>query len=197
MKKIDILGKKFNRLTPIEEVGRDNRGEILWRCKCDCGNVIVLASSRIRNGVNKSCGCFRREIGYTKNYTHGGTKVGKHDRLYGVYRDIIARTESPNAESYKYYGERGIKMCKEWRDDYAAFRKWALTNGYDDQAPRCSCTIDRIDVNGNYEPDNCRWVGMDVQNRNKRNETMQRALAPTDTQLITLAVSTDEELTIN
>ena len=85
-----------------------------------------------------------------------------------MWHSMKQRVNNPARREYKYYGARGITMCKEWFDSYEVFREWAYSNGYDENAERSKCTIDRIDVNGDYEPNNCRWVGMDIQARNKR-----------------------------
>ena len=84
---------------------------------------------------------------------------------------MVRRTEDPNSNSYKNYGGRGIKVCPEWRESFEAFHDWAMANGYDENAPRGQCTIDRIDNDKGYSPDNCRWVSMAVQNTNKRRKT--------------------------
>lgn len=96
---------------------------------------------------------------------HGGC----YDRLYKVYANIKNRCYNENSNDYQYYGARGIKICAEWLNDYTAFKKWAYANGYNDSAQYGQCTIDRIDVNGNYEPSNCRWVSMSIQSKNRRN----------------------------
>lgn len=166
--RIDITGKRFGRLKVIEEDGRDKRGEIRWKCVCDCGEEKTLNSSTLRTGNSKSCGCYRKELGKRKNLSHGGAKVGKHDRLYCVWNDMKQRTTNPKNTSYKYYGAEGVTVCDEWMESYEAFRAWSIANGYNPKAPRGECTLDRIDPHGNYCPENCRWADMRTQNKNKR-----------------------------
>ena len=90
------------------------------------------------------------------------------EKLYQIYIRIKNCTINPNHYQYKDYGGRGIKMCDEWLKDYQAFKKWAYENGYNDKAPKGECTLDRINNDGNYEPNNCRWVNSNVQARNRR-----------------------------
>lgn len=97
---------------------------------------------------------------------HGGAKRGHEERLYHVWNDMKQRCNNPNNSKYIWYGAKGITVCDEWRD-YLSFKKWAYENGYDDKAPRGGCTLDRIDVEKNYCPHNCRWISMADQNRNK------------------------------
>lgn len=173
----DISGQKFGKLTAIEFVGVDANRNAQWRFKCDCGREIVASGSRVRNGHTKSCGCLQKERAseiiqnYNKGpsykqptrYTHGGSKT----RLYDIWVHMKLRCDNSNRDNYKYYGGRGIKVCKEWREDFSSFRDWALSHGYKD-----GLTIDRIDSNGNYEPDNCRWATVKEQQNNKRNNRM-------------------------
>ena len=160
--KYDLLGQRFGRLTAIEEAGKDKHGSILWRCKCDCGNECVVVGYSLRRGDSKSCGCLQRELARQRHETHGDAKT----RLYKAYDGIKYRCLNKNAKAYPRYGGRGITMCDEWLESFEAFRDWAVSNGYRDDL-----TIDRIDVNGNYEPNNCRWVSMKVQQRNRRNNS--------------------------
>ena len=159
----DLTGRRFNHLTVISRFHENSKTHARWLCRCDCGNETVVTSDHLKSGNTTSCGC----AGYSNlcnNETHGmsGTKI------YKVWRNMIQRCENPNTESYKNYGGRGISVCKEWRDDFTAFYNWAVSSGYDPDAPFGKCTIDRIDVNGNYEPSNCRWVDMVVQRHNQR-----------------------------
>lgn len=158
----EIIGKKFGKLQAIERVGKDKNGKYLWRCKCDCGNEIVVLQSSIRNGMTKSCGCLKREKRPRTTYSH-------RERLYVLWQGMKQRCNNENNISYKYYGEKGIKVCEEWENDYLTFKRWALDTGYDETLPRGTQTIDRIDVYGDYEPSNCRWINLKEQQNNKKN----------------------------
>lgn len=169
MRREDLTGRKFNRLTAIEYIGNKT-----WLCKCECGNIVKVKAYDLKNGRTKSCGCLNRErmqeLGKSNKGKESplkgrkfGTKIHEYDkcgrRLYRIWQNMHGRC---NNDSSGNYGNRGITYCKEW-ENFAPFRDWALANGYDD-----TLTIDRIDVNGNYEPDNCRWVSRKIQNRNTR-----------------------------
>ena len=156
-----LIGKKFGRLTVVSLVESDVGTKIptKWLCKCDCGNTIKALGYNLNNGNTKSCGCLRKEFAKNKKYIHGCTKT----RLHTTWSHMKQRCENTNDKAFKHYGGRGIKICDEWHD-FACFRDWALVNGYSDDL-----TIDRIDVNGNYEPSNCRWVTLKEQQTNKRN----------------------------
>lgn len=165
----DLAGKVFGRLTVLEQFGRTNDRHILWKCSCECGNEAIVSSHQLVSGKTKSCGCLCKENTSKANRKHGAT--GDHsniDRLYRIWSSIRKRCNTQTCKDFKNYGGRGICVCKEW-DDFTKFRDWTLKNGYSYTAAFGKCTIDRIDVNGNYEPNNCRWVGMDIQQRNKRN----------------------------
>lgn len=155
----DKRGQRFGRLIALEDVGRDKYGYVLWYCKCDCGNHKIVQSRYLGKGT-ASCGCIAREIKQKQLTKHGRSRT----RLYTVYRTMLQRCTNPNAHEYENYGGRGISICDEWKNSFEEFEKWALENGYDKKL-----TLDRIDVNGNYEPSNCRWVSMKTQQRNKRN----------------------------
>ena len=168
----DLTGMRFGRLVVIAAARkhRSQNGKIyrMWSCICDCGKSVTVRTQNLVSGHTKSCGCVSREKLRNMNYKHGGCSNYRSERLYAVYRGMIDRTQNEKHVAYKYYGARGITVCDEWKRDYATFRNWAYLNGYDETAKQGDCTIDRIDANGNYEPGNCRWVDMAVQNSNKR-----------------------------
>lgn len=164
MKLIDMTGQRFGRLLVKERGKNGKRGKVYWRCQCDCGKEVSVRGDHLRDGRVHSCGCYNSEVTTERHTTHGYY----YTRLYKVYRTMLARCNNPKNTNYVHYGGRGIAVCEEWKHDFLAFRTWAIANGYDETAERGNCTIDRIDVNGNYEPSNCRWVSMLVQAKNKR-----------------------------
>ena len=159
----NLEGQVFGKLFVLSKAKERSGTNPVWECVCECGTVTKVIQENLLNGHTRSCGCMRYDIGnFSKTHNLSNT------RLYRVWRGMIHRCENPASENYASYGGRGISICDEWRNDFQAFYNWAMANGYEPDAPFGQCTIDRIDVNGNYHPENCRWVSMEVQNQNKR-----------------------------
>ena len=168
---VDLTGRKFGRLTVLRRDGTAN-GRVAWLCKCDCGNEIAVLSTSLTSGNTRSCGCIHSEqvaAGNRARATHGGGR----SRLYGVWRSMKQRCYDKSRKDYPNYGGRGIRVCDEWLHDFGAFRNWAESAGYNPDAPYMACTLDRIDVNGDYCPDNCRWADAKTQANNRRNNVIK------------------------
>lgn len=159
----DLTGQRFGRLFVIEREGSDNQKRVTWRCRCACGRETVVASSYLLSGNTKSCGCLRNEVLIKCSTKHGK----RHTRLYDVWRNMKGRCYNPKNRKYDRYGGRGITICDEWKNDFQTFYEWAMANGYDENALFGECTLDRIDNQKGYSPDNCRWVGIKTQNNNR------------------------------
>lgn len=170
----NIIGKKFNRLLVIRRV-KDEQS--LYECVCDCGKTVFAYANSIISGNIKSCGCYR--LDRIKNLQRKHDMA--HTRLYDVWKGLKRRCCNPKNHSYKDYGGRGIDICQQWKDDFMSFYHWSIENGYDENAPYGQCTIDRIDANGNYCPENCRWVSLKEQANNRKNNLLITYNGETDT----------------
>lgn len=157
----EYIGKKFGYWTIIEPAKGNNKKAYL--CECRCGKIKKVYLDTLKLGTSKSCGCFHREEMKKRQTTHG--KTGQ--RIIHIYYDMKSRCYDERNNRFYDYGGRGIKMCDEWKNNSSAFVEWSIQNGYTD-----SLSIDRIDNDGDYEPDNCRWITLKEQAQNKRSCVM-------------------------
>lgn len=159
----DLTGNVFDRLTVLNRVEDhyypNGRHDVQYRCLCECGKEVNVLGIHLRSGHTKSCGCFRKETTGNNKRTHGMTNT----RLHGIWKNMKNRCTNKNSDDYYLYGGRGISICDEWLNNFENFKDWSISNGYSD-----NLTIDRQDVNGNYEPSNCRWISQKSQCNNTR-----------------------------
>lgn len=157
-KAIDMTGRVCGRLTVLRRGENTKSGQYRWVCRCECGNETLVEGRMLREGKTISCGCYHREMVGNMFRKHGD--VGS--RLYNIWENMRRRTGNAENPSYRWYGGKGVKVCDEWQESFASFREWALKNGYRDDL-----TIDRINVSGDYCPENCRWATTKQQSRNR------------------------------
>jgi len=158
----DLTGKIFGRLSVIKTAGTDKRNERIWVCICDCGNEVVVTSYRLKKGRTKSCGCFLADAAREKFTKHGLTAGGNYPPEFHSWSNMRRRCYDSKNSDYSNYGGRGIIVCDRWLNNFALFLKDM------GEKPSKKHSLERIDVNGNYEPNNCKWETPVNQRRNQR-----------------------------
>lgn len=159
MKNADITGQRFGRLVVLGQAPAGPNGRTRWRCSCDCGAEVVVGSAyHLKSGNTRSCGCLHKDSARERHLLHGG----KGTRLYNIWKNARQRCRNPKSPDFYLYGARGVRFSTEW-DDFSAFRDWALSHGYTDEL-----TLDRIDPDSDYSPENCRWATWLEQRHNQR-----------------------------
>lgn len=190
-RRADIAGRRYGRLTAIERIDI-RKHHAIWRCLCDCGNIVDVDIALLTAGRTRSCGCLRKafavELGHVAK-THGASTT----RLYNIWARMKQRCYNENdRDHYKNYGARGIRICDAWRNSFESFRDWALANGYND-----TLTIDRIDNDGNYEPTNCRWTDSVGQREHVRRRVSKFTNERTDYKAIAEATGINKATLLN
>lgn len=166
---VDLTGKRFGRLEVLrrgeDRIEPSGKHRVMWICKCNCDkhSIVNVSGDALKEGRSTSCGCFRNESSRARNTTHGDTNT----KLYSIWCAMKTRCTNQNTEAYKDYGGRGICICDEWLNNYESFKTWALNNGYEQ-----GLSIDRIDNDKGYEPQNCRWVTSVAQANNRRSNRL-------------------------
>lgn len=162
MAKANILdGQTFHRLTVIERSGNAKNGKITWLCRCICGKESIVTGTDLKNGNTKSCGCYKDQMIKERSFKHGQSRK----RIHNIWWTITRRCGDANSSSYHLYGAAGKTLCESWKE-FKNFFEWSMNNGYKD-----NLSIDRIYNDKGYSPENCRWVTMKSQQRNRSNNT--------------------------
>lgn len=152
-KRIDLTGQRFGKLVVVQRIEKPESRRTMWKCICDCGKEHSVTQEHLSSGHTKSCGCLKKKYNISDK------------RIFSIWMNMKARCDKPNRKDRKYYYEKGITYCVDWKD-YSLFEKWALENGYED-----NLTLDRIDDTGNYEPSNCQWITFAEQQKRKSGNT--------------------------
>lgn len=157
---LDITGDKYGKLVVLE-YGYKKDKKNYWKCVCECGKETTVSINSLRTGNSKSCGCLQKEI--AKKYRHSTTHGKFGTRIYQTWSAMKSRCYNSKVDSYKRYGARGITVCEDWKNDFTKFYEWAMNNGYEDDL-----TIERLNANGNYSPNNCTFIPGNQQSNNRR-----------------------------
>ena len=170
----DLTGQIFGRLTVIDFAYTSKGRKAYWNCLCECGKRTVVSGDKLRSGRTKSCGCLQDELRKKglNHRTHGMTNT----KLYVIWCNMKARCYSENCDMYYNYGGRGIRVCDEWRNSFKNFAEWAFSSGYTN-----GLSIERKNVDGNYEPNNCLWIPLREQAFNQRRSHRLTAFGKTQT----------------